>query len=263
MFANVNGTRVYFERQGKGPSVLFIHGTTLDHRMWRTQVEAFAPRFDVITYDGRGFGRSAAPTGPFCHYQDAEALLDHLGVKRALVVGHSSGGLYTLELALARPDLVAGCGLICSGLGAGAPFPADLQALMAQMRSAAAEGGVDAARPIWSACALFTAARQIPQVRDELDAILADYSGWYWLHGSPSGNLAPPAHERLEDIAVPALVIDGGRDHPYSNAIAETLSTRLPRATLLRLPHAGHMANMEDPAAVTRALEQLAAVALA
>ena len=39
MFADINGTRLYFERQGNGPTLLFIHGTTLDHRMWRTQVE--------------------------------------------------------------------------------------------------------------------------------------------------------------------------------------------------------------------------------
>jgi 3-oxoadipate enol-lactonase len=263
MFADTNGTRLYFERQGNGPTLLFIHGTTLNHRMWRTQVEAFAPCYDVITYDVRGFGKSALPTGPFCHYQDAEALLHHLGVKRAIVVGHSSGGLCTLELALARPDLVAGCGLIAAGLGGGAPFPADLQALVAQLRAAATERGVDAARTIWRSCSLFTSAREIPSVRDELDAMLADYSGWHWLHGSPAGNLAPPVHERLESIAVPTLIVDGGRDHVYNNAIADTLSTRIPRATLLRLPHAGHMANMEDSAAVTRALDELAVVALA
>jgi 3-oxoadipate enol-lactonase len=79
MFADINGTRLYLERQGSGPTLLFIHGTTLDHRMWRTQVEAFAPRYDVITYDVRGFGKSALPSGPFCHYQDARAL-DELAV---------------------------------------------------------------------------------------------------------------------------------------------------------------------------------------
>ena len=93
--------------------------------------------------------------------------------------------------------------------------------------------------------------------------MLADYSGWYWLNGSPAGNLAPPVHERLESIAVPVLVVDGGRDHPYSNAIADILATRLPHATLLRLPRAGHMANMEDPATVTRALADLATRAFA
>lgn len=231
--------------------------------MWRTQVEAFAPCYDVIAYDVRGFGKSALPTGPFCHYQDAEALLDHLGVQRAVVVGHSSGGLYALELALARPDLVAGCCVISAGLGAGAPFPEDLKALVGQMRAAVVERGVDAAKAIWSSSSLFAAAREIPSVRDELDAMFADYSGWYWLNGSPAGNLTPPVHERLESIAVPTLVVDGGRDHPYNNAIADTLSRRIPRATLLRLPQAGHMANMEESAAVTRALGELATGAFA
>jgi 3-oxoadipate enol-lactonase len=191
------------------------------------------------------------------------AALEHLGVTRAVVIGHSSGGLYALELALARPDLVAGCGLISSGLGGGIPFPADLRALVGELRAAATDRGVDAAKAIWSSCALFTAASEIPAVCAELEAMLADYSGWHWLHDNPANNLVPPAYERLELITVPTLVVDGGRDHDYNNAIADTLSARLPRATLLRLPHAGHLANMEDSAAVTRALEELAVVALA
>ena len=263
MFADVNGTRLYFERQGSGPTLLFIHGTALDRRIWRAQVEALAPRYDVITYDVRGFGQSAPQGGTFCHYQDAEALLEHLGVGRCVVVGHSAGGLYALELTLARPDLVAGCGLVCAGIGAGAPFPSDLQALMARLRATAASRGVDAARALWSESILFATAREIPSVRRELDAMFADYSGWHWLNASPAGNLAPPAHERLESIAVPALVVDGGRDHAYIQSIADTLASRIPRATLLRVPHVGHMANMEDPAAVNRALDELAAVALA
>jgi len=263
MFANVNGTRLYFERLGNGPVLLFIHGTALDHRMWRAQVEALAPRYDVITYDVRGFGQSAPPDGPFCHYQDAEALLGHLGIERCVVVGHSAGGLYALELTLARPDLVAGCGLVCAGIGGGAPFPPDLQALMASLRETAASRGIEAARALWLESILFVTAREIPSVRRELEAMVAGCSGWYWLNGSPAGNLAPPVHERLESIAVPALVVDGGRDHAYIRAIADTLASRIPRATLLRLPHAGHMASMEDPGAVNQALEALAAAALA
>jgi 3-oxoadipate enol-lactonase len=262
MLADINGTRLCFERQGSGPALLFIHGTALDHRMWRAQVEALAPRYDVIAYDVRGFGKSALPNGPFCHYQDAEALLEHLGVRRAVVVGHSSGGLYALELALARPELVAGCALVCGALGSGAPFPEDLKALIGELRAVAAERGVEAAKPIWGSCSLFTPARELASVRGELDAMLAEYHGWQWLHGSPAGNLAPPAHERLESIAVPTLVVEGGRDHTYNTAVARTLAARLPCATLLRLPHAGHMANMEDPAAVTRSIEQLAVAAL-
>jgi pimeloyl-ACP methyl ester carboxylesterase len=98
-------------------------------------------------------------------------------------------------------------------------------------------------------------------VRAEIDTILADYGGWYWLNSSPSQNLVPPVHERLEAIAVPTLVVDGGRDHPYNKAIADTLVTRIPHTTLLRLPHAGHMASMEDPMTVTQALADLAITA--
>src|SRR6185436_20177028 len=146
MYIEINGTRLHVERQGSGSTtLLFIHGTTLDHRMWRAQVAALAPTYDTISYDLRGHGRSAAPTAPFANYEDAGALLDHLGVKRAVVIGHSAGALYALELALARPDLVAACGLVCMGGLGDPPFPADLRALVGDLRTAALERGVDAA----------------------------------------------------------------------------------------------------------------------
>src|SRR5262245_17718569 len=88
----VNGTRLYYEVRGAGPALLFLHGFTLDHRMWNRQVEDLAKAHQVITYDARGFGRSAMPgTEPYRHYEDAAALCEHLGLTRVIAIGHSIG----------------------------------------------------------------------------------------------------------------------------------------------------------------------------
>jgi 3-oxoadipate enol-lactonase len=252
-FADINGTRLFYESQGSGPALLFVHGATLDHRMWRRQVDAFAPRFRTVVYDLRGCGRSAMPDGEFKHYADAAALVDHLGLENVVVVGHSIGGLYSLELALGRPERLAGLVLLCmSGLGVPA-FPAETLALFAAVREAA-RTDILAAKATWAAGAWFSSAREHPALAAELDAILADHSGWYWTHDNPATNLAPPAVERLAALQMPALVIDGVRDTDYNHAIADVLAARVAGARLVRIPTAGHMANMEAPELVNAAI---------
>jgi 3-oxoadipate enol-lactonase len=259
MLVEVNGTRLVVERTGSGPAILFIHGATLDHRMWRSQVEALADRFDVITYDLRGFGRSAAPVPPFKHCEDAAALLEHLGIQRATVVGHSIGALYALELTLSRPDLVGALATVCmSGLGEPA-FPEAVVAKFGAIRKAAREESVDAAKAIWKSTGWFDSAMKLPAVARELEAMLADYSGIYWTADVGGSNIEPAVRTRLEELRVPTLVIDGGHDLDYNHQIADILARRIAGATLLRLPHAGHMANMEEPAAVSDAIARLAA----
>jgi 3-oxoadipate enol-lactonase len=91
--------------------------------------------------------------------------------------------------------------------------------------------------------------------------MVADYSGWYWLNDSPSQNIVPPALERLEQIKMPTMVIDGELDLAYNHEIAQNLARRIPDATLVKIAYAGHMANLEEPAEVNRALIALARIA--
>ncbi|HTL31874.1 MAG TPA: alpha/beta hydrolase [Kofleriaceae bacterium] len=257
MDVQVNGTRLVVERAGQGPTILFIHGATLDRRMWRTQLEGLSDRFDVITYDLRGFGQSAVPVPPFKHCEDAAALLDQLGVKRATVVGHSIGGLYALELCFLRPDLVSGLVEVCmSGLGEPS-FPDAIVAKFGACRQAARERTIDEAKAVWKTTGWFDSAMKVPALANELEAMLADYSGIYWAADVSGSNIEPPVRTRLEELRIPTLVIDGGLDLDYNHQIADILARRITGARLLRLPHVGHMANMEDPAAVNEAIAAL------
>jgi len=258
-FIELDGARLYYESRGEGPTILFVHGFSLDHRMWRRQADALAG-LRVVTCDLRGFGRSSPPgEAPFAHCEDLAALVGALGCGPVVVVGHSIGALYALELCASRPELVAGFVALCmSGLGR-PPFPPELVELYAAVVSEARSGAVDRAKARWAASGWFASARESPALAAELDEMLAGYSGRHWTHDVPSRNLEPPVVERLAAIAVPALVVDGGRDLPYNHAVAETLVAGLPNAMLLGLPWAGHMANMEAPDEVNRAIAQLAA----
>ena len=79
-FAEVNGTRLYFEVTGTGRPIVLIHGFSLNLRMWDDQIEALSENYRVIRYDVRGFGKSAVPTDRnYSHADDLMALLEHLG----------------------------------------------------------------------------------------------------------------------------------------------------------------------------------------
>ncbi|MEW6442993.1 MAG: alpha/beta hydrolase [bacterium] len=103
------GEQIYYEVCGQGEPVVFCHGAGGNHAIWYQQVPAFVPRYQVITWDQRGFGRSTnhgGKAGPRSAVGDLGALLDHLGVERAHLVGQSMGGWVILGFALAYPHRV-------------------------------------------------------------------------------------------------------------------------------------------------------------
>jgi 3-oxoadipate enol-lactonase len=257
--ADVNGARLHYEIRGAGRPLVFLHGFTLDHRMWRSQAERLASSYRVLTYDARGFGRSALPdTTPYKHCEDAAALCEHLELRRVVAIGHSIGAHQMLELSLTRPDLVAGWASICMSGLASVPFPEDVMTMFGALRAAARDEGIEAAKRLWMRADWFAPARESPDVTRELDAMLADYSGWHWTHDNPAKTIEPAAAERLGELKAPSLVIAGGRDLPYNEAVAQALLAGLPNATALQLPRAGHMANMEEPEPIHQAIDALA-----
>lgn len=107
----INGIAVHFDVHGSGDPVLFIHGLGSSARDWQLQVEHFSSRYTVITYDVRGHGASEKTSSPYSIRQfasDAKALLDHLGIESACVVGISMGGMIAFQLAVDEPTAVDG-----------------------------------------------------------------------------------------------------------------------------------------------------------
>ena len=106
----VNGIQVnYADSGGEGPVVVRSHGLLLDQSMFDAQVAALAPEYRVITWDQRGHGGTPAP-GPFSYWDSARdvlALLDHLGIRRAVLGGMSQGGFLSLRAALLALSLGA------------------------------------------------------------------------------------------------------------------------------------------------------------
>jgi pimeloyl-ACP methyl ester carboxylesterase len=110
---SVNGAELYYQRRGRGPSLLLIMGASGDGGVFDAFADLLADEFAVVTYDRRGNGRSPRPPGwdstsPEEQADDAAALLDAVGLAPAAVFGTSGGGLFALELLIRHPGAVRG-----------------------------------------------------------------------------------------------------------------------------------------------------------
>jgi pimeloyl-ACP methyl ester carboxylesterase len=116
--ARLRGLEVYYETRGSGEPLLLIHGLGSSTQDWEHQVDRFATRYTVVTYDVRGHGQSGKPRERYSvpqFAQDAAALIEHLGLGPVHVQGISMGGMIALQLAVDTPDLVRSLTIVNSG----------------------------------------------------------------------------------------------------------------------------------------------------
>jgi 3-oxoadipate enol-lactonase len=117
-YATLNGIRIHYEVYGHGDPVLLVSGLGGAALGSLLQVKDLSARYQVITFDNRGVGESDVPDLPAYPTallaDDAAALLDHLGVARAHVVGASMGGTISMELAIRQPKRVRTLSICCS-----------------------------------------------------------------------------------------------------------------------------------------------------
>ena len=243
-FAEVNGTRLYYEVAGEGEPLALIHGFSLDTRMWDDQFEAFARSYKVIRYDIRGYGKSAVPSEDgYYHTDDLHALLGHLGIERLHILGLSLGGAIALEFTLAYPEMARSL-IVADTVLWGYDWSAEYSQLTGAIWSA---GSVEEARALWLKYPLFGPALENSSVAPRLTQIVTDYSGWHWSNADPGLLPNPVAASRLAKISTPTLIIIGERDLPDFHGIALTLQKQIAGARTVVLPAVGHMSNMEDP----------------
>ena len=257
-----DGTRLYYEEAGSGHPLLFIHEFAGDHASWEPQLCHFARRYRCIAYNARGYPPSDVPedAGAYSQahaVQDAIAVLDHLGVERAHVVGLSMGGFATLHLGLDHPArtsalVVAGCGY-GAPKGARAGFRRETEAMAERLeREGAAPVGADYALGPTRVQFETKDPRGWAVFRDRLVGHSARGTA-NTLRGVQSNRPSLyDLEERLAALTVPTLLITGDEDEPCLDAnlyLKRTIST----AGLLVIPKSGHTINLEEPDAFNQA----------
>ena len=245
-----NGT-LFYEEAGQGPPMLLLHAGVCDHRMWRPQVAALAPHHHLICCDLRGFGASPLPDGPFSYADDVAALVNALELAPAWCVAASFGGQVALDVALAYPHLLHGLVLFAPAVS-GWPPGADVAAFGRQEQALLDAGALQAAADLNVQTWAVGPQRRPESVDAALRAAVAEMQLATFLQPQPQGvslrEIDPPAWERLEEIALPCLVVSGALDMPSFTALGEQVAARIPGAQRVLLPNAAHLPSMELPA---------------
>jgi pimeloyl-ACP methyl ester carboxylesterase len=229
--------RIRYQATSAGaPPLLLTHGYAATSAMFAPNLPALASGRLVVTWDILGHGGSDSPPGPDGYgaaaaVADMAALLDELGIARAVLGGHSLGGYLSLDFTLTHPERVAGLILIDTGPG---------------FRN-------DSARDDWNARAERTAARMEERGLAAVESSARLHGGE---HADPAG-LARAARytltqgdahvmNGLPSIAVPTLIVVGAEDKPFLGA-ADYMTAKVPGARKAVIPDAGHAANVDQP----------------
>jgi len=238
------GSHLHYEVHGRGAPVVLIHGGNLDSGMWDADVKELSSRFRVITYDVRPFGRSGPVTADYAWHEDLRALLDHLKIARADLVGLSLGARLAINFAIAYPSRVDRLVLAGPGLDGynWTPDP-----LVAGLVAAVKARDAAKATALWLQHPYMATGMRDP-ARAVLLRRLAARNQHIWLQPvGPSVVPEPPAATRLAEITAPTLVIVGAIDVPDILGIADRLAAEVPGARKVVLPDVGHLINLEVP----------------
>lgn len=242
------------------PQIVLIHAGVADRRMWDPQWEALTD-FDLTRVDLRGFGQSTRPPvgGAFSHADDVVSVMNEIGLDRPHVVGASFGAGVAVEVALTEPQRVASLVLAPPGGALLSELTDDLRAFFAAERQALEGGDLSAATDANIDAWVIGSGRS----RDEVDPQLVEkvrhmqldaFAAASALGDVEADECDPPALQRLQDVAVPALIISGTHDMDTTAAAARDLCARLPTSECEVWPETAHLPSLERPREFTRRL---------
>lgn len=251
--AETGGTKLYYEIEGSGESLVLVNGSSLDLRMWDEQIEDLSAHFQVIRYDLRGIGKSAAPDGEFSHSADLYYLLEFLGIEKAFVLGLSFGGAFAVDFALEHPEKIDALVVASSALSnLRDEYVEGLSALSAL----AEEKGADEAIKELVESPAFIAPENV-RARRRTREIIFDNRRIFETGFQLIEFWQPPEiniEENLSRITAPVLIIVGDRDAPVIHEIAGLLEKKIKNARKFVIENAAHMVNLEKPQKFNRAV---------
>lgn len=256
--------QAFWRARGSGPGVVLINGYGASSSMWPSAwLRELERAWTVVTLDLRGGGRSRFAQTPFTIRDlasDVVAVLDDVGLDRAVVLGLSMGGMVAQETALRSPERVTGLVLVGTRPPVPEFTPPPLEANLLLLRGPGRGRTLaDHFRSLWVAATGPGFAERRPDLVDELVDQTLD-------HPTPRAMLLHQVRamtgwghaERLAGLTVPTAVVHGADDRFSPVANGRSLARLVPEATYRELDRVGHLVPLEAPATLTDAIEEVA-----
>lgn len=251
-----DNVKLYYEEVGQGTPILFVHEFAGDHRSWEPQLREFGKRYRCIVYAARGYKPSDVPTDPAAYsylhvMRDAVALLDHLKITQAHLIGLSMGGYTALQVALNHPGRVRS--MVLAGAGSGSErwyteeFHARSRELAAQFER---EGSAKVALTYGRSPSRIPFELKDPRGFAEFSRQLSEHDAQGSAHMSRGFQGARPSlydfEADIRKLPTPALIVVGDEDERCIEPglfLKDTLSA----SGLVTFPKTGHVVNLEEP----------------
>ncbi len=248
--------RLYYEEVGQGAPIVFVHEFAGDHRSWEPQLREFGKRYRCIAYAARGYTPSDVPDDAnaysYLHVmRDCVAVLDHLKIDRAHLIGLSMGGYTSLQVALNHPARVRSLTLAGTGSGSERWYAQDFhknsRALGDQFER---EGSAAVAKTYGAGPSRIPFLLKDPRGFAEFAQHLAEHHAKGSAHTSRGFQGGRPSLYDFADatrkLTVPALIVVGDEDDRCIEP-SLFLKATLAASGLVMLPKTGHAVNIEEP----------------
>lgn len=248
-----NGIRLAYERRGKGTPLVLLHGYPLDHHLWDEVVPLLEDQFDLILPDLRGFGGSSTVDVFYTMddiASDIAGLLDHLGIQKAAIAGHSMGGYVALAFARLYPERVRGLGLISSQVLADTP-----QRREVRFQTAAEVAGKGIASVVEAMMPKFTTD---PRLQEYARRSMEQQQPAAYIGALKAMGERLDSTPLLDKISYPVVIVHGDADELIPIDRAREVKAAIPNAHIVEIGGAGHMPMMEDREKTAEALKHLA-----
>lgn len=224
--APVNGVKIWYAMFGRGEPVILLHGGLANANYWGHQVRALQRHYQVIVMESRGHGRSSRNQEPYGYdlmASDVVALLDHLKIRKAAIVGWSDGAIIGLDIAMKHPERVSR--LFAFAANSDPSGVADI-ASSEVFNAYIAQAGEEYKR--------------LSPTPTEYKNFVAEITKMW--ESQPKWTASD-----LAAIKVPTWIVDGDHDEAIKRENTEFMAANIPGAGLLIQPQVSHFSFLQDP----------------
>ena len=250
--------RIYYEVYGNGKPLIFLHGHTLDLRMWQPQIKVFANHYKVYVIDFRGYGKSSklSVSQTVSHADDVIAFMDAMNIEKAHIVGLSMGGFVAGDLVGMFPERMLSCVMSSGAVRSGHPSVTDADKTpippIITSTGKAMRRDVKEWKKKWIEQLVSGGGTHRESIRKSITKQIMQWDGWCLTHPEPHLYYGREAMDSLKARrpGVPTLYISGEMEHKKRNGMLNYL----PRSVQKEVSDCGHMSNMEQPEAWNKAV---------